>query len=329
MTSVYQLLVVFLLCCNSLQAAEIFVPRELFRIPFGAAKEELGSKIENDHLHIPSDFTIDGVGRFYINDIVKHRVVRYSAFGKYELAYTYPATAKQVFAHADEKGNLWLLISDPKRGVYYGVHDAQGKQLRSAIFSQFNRFRLHVGDDAYARVILSSDKNTEEHLYRFEPDTLLMKRDPAGIPSQTHHRLQAEGGTYFIDQNPQSAKQSEPVQTVTDESRRPVGKIEGRMVYATDAGEVYTRIGRREIRIYSVKGKLKGRVILRGLSSSVATVRFDTLGSLYQLDGIPDRTDADLRVGDAKDDPRTDREDLYYTSNIPGMRLVAWTRERT
>ena len=48
-------------------------------------------------------------------------------------------------------------------------------------------------------------------------------------------------------------------------------------------------MGEREIHVYSVEGSLKGKVILEGLTAACASVRFDSAGNIYELDGIPDQ----------------------------------------
>ncbi len=104
------------------------------------------------------------------------------------MGYSYSTSADQVFAHADSGLNLWLLISDPARGLYYGVYDSHGKRLREGIFSQFNHYQLHVDDNATLHIILSSTKNTTPpQTYIFDEDSLLMKKEniarAAGEPS--------------------------------------------------------------------------------------------------------------------------------------------------
>ena len=95
-----------------------FKSRELFRIPFGTDHQDIGSKIEGGNFIFPRDFTMDAAGHFYVYDTNNHRIARFSQEGKYEIGYAYPATAGQVFAHADSRANLWLLLSDPGRGMW-------------------------------------------------------------------------------------------------------------------------------------------------------------------------------------------------------------------
>src|SRR5690242_4604365 len=90
-----------------------FVGRELFQIPFGKEANQLGAKIEGDNFLAPRDFTMDAAGHFYIYDINNHRIARFTSSGKYEIGYRYPETAQQVFAHADSRENLWLLVTEP------------------------------------------------------------------------------------------------------------------------------------------------------------------------------------------------------------------------
>src|SRR5579872_4844288 len=135
-----------------------FTARELFRIPFGNNRDALGARIDGGNFIFPRDFTLDGAGHFYIYDSNHHRIARFSSEGKYEMGFGYPATARQIFAHADSRQNLWLLVSDPAQGLYYGVYDPAGKRLRAGIFSQFNHFQLHPDDDYTLHVILSSEE---------------------------------------------------------------------------------------------------------------------------------------------------------------------------
>jgi hypothetical protein len=292
------------------QAAAIeFSPKELFRVPFGNDRNTLGARIEGSNFLIPRDFTMDAAGHFYIYDSNHHRIARFSSGGAYEMGIAYPATARQVFAHADAHENLWLLISDPTRGLYYGVYDTRGKRLREGIFAQFNTFRLHVDDDYTLHVIVSSDKNPKTvQTYFFDQESLLMKKETVAPPPEDHHQVHRAGRIYFIDPVPGAGKDSSHhVVQVTDVEHRTVGSLRGDVVYVTDDGEVYTRVGEREIDVYDVKGSLKGKVILEGLAAACAAVRFDSAGNIYELDGIPDK-------------------DRQYSPSMPGMRLIFWER---
>jgi hypothetical protein len=307
-----------------------FVPRELFHVPFGSDRAHLGTKAEGENLQLPADFTRDAVGRFYIYDRVNHRIARFSPVGAFEIGYRFPPTARQVFAHADERQNLWLLVADPARGVFYGVYDQRGKALRSATLAQYNRFRLHVGDDFSLRAMLSHDARPgASQLFRFDSQTMLMTKETIALPPETHHRVKKGDVDYFVDQVPGSSNKegAVPVNRITDRLGGKANEIEGQVVYVTDAGDLYTRVGAREIRIYDVRGVLKGKVTLSGLSFTLASIRFDGAGNIYQLDGIPDKTDEDLR----KEGTSTDRrnwEDRHYTSGMPGMRMILWERRR-
>ena len=103
-------------------ASVTFEPQELFRVPFGTGRDALGARVEGGQFHFPRDFTMDGAGHFYIYDSGNHRVARFSPQGKFEMDFRYIQTAGQVFAHADSRQNLWLLISDPAQGMYFGVY---------------------------------------------------------------------------------------------------------------------------------------------------------------------------------------------------------------
>jgi hypothetical protein len=305
-----------------------FTPRELFRIPFGKERERLGTRIEGGLLLIPREFTMDGAGHFYINDSNKHRIARFSDQGTYEMEFRYLPTARQLFAHADSSQNLWLLISDPAQGTYYGIYDPRGKRLKAGIFSRFNRFRLHLDDNYTLRVILSSDKDPAAwQTYVLDEKSLLMKKENIAPPPENHHQVRRGGRVYFIDQVPGgAAEDAQRVNRVTDEYRRAIADIKGTVIYVTGGGEIYTRVGKREIRVYEADGSLKGKVRLQGLSGACASIRFDPEGNLYLLDGIPDQTDEELRRRVPPVDKREDFEDLHYTSEMPGMRLIQWER---
>src|SRR5450755_4157637 len=104
------ILMVFFVGAGTAMAAQVeFTQRELFRIPFGAEANDLGARIEEGNFLIPRDFTMDGSGHYYVYDSNKHRIARFSSEGAYEMGIRYPATAQQVFAHADAQENLWLL----------------------------------------------------------------------------------------------------------------------------------------------------------------------------------------------------------------------------
>jgi hypothetical protein len=319
------LLLSFALTVKSHGAEAPFTPRELFRVPFGDGRGELGTRVEEGRLIIPRDFTRGESGRFYIDDRVHHKVVRFSPVGAYEMGYRYAETVRQVFAHPDENENLWLLLSDPARGFYCGVYDLRGKLLRSALFSQFDAFRLHVGDDGALRVLTSSSKDAHAgSIYRFDAERLLLKKDVVARPPEDHHRVTRAGAVYFIDRVPGAGSAgAAPVNRIRSASRNRTADIEGTVVYVTERGEVYTRVGPRELRVYDVEGTLLGKARLTGLSS--AAIRFDAAGNLYQLDGIPDVSDEALRQEGTASDPR-DWEDRHYTSKMPGMRLLVWER---
>ena len=84
------------------QAASVsFKPRELFRVPFGDGRAELGAKIDGANFVFPRDFTMDSGGHFYLYDTYHHRIARFTSAGKFEIDYRYLETALQVFAHPD------------------------------------------------------------------------------------------------------------------------------------------------------------------------------------------------------------------------------------
>jgi hypothetical protein len=307
----FGVLVTIFLAGSSSHAEKItFTPKELFRVPFGAGREALRARQEEGNFIFPRDFTMDAAGHFYVNDTNNHRIARFSMEGKYEMGFQYPMTAVQIFSHADSRENLWLLISDPIQGTYYGVYDSRGKSLRSGVFKRFDHYRLHLGDDGTLHVILSSDKNPElTQTYILDEEHLIMKKEAIARPPESHHQVRKNDHVYFVDQVPDGTREdARHVNRVTDESHRNVGDIQGTVIYITGRGEVYTRLGEREIRVYDVNGSLKGKVFLKGLGSSCASIRFDTLGNLYQLDGIPNSVD-------------------QYTSDMPGMRLMQWARD--
>jgi hypothetical protein len=286
-----------------------FAPRELFRIPFGKSRETLAARVQGADFIIPRDFTMDGAGHFYIYDSNNHRIARYSSQGKYEIGFRYPETAKQIFAHADSHENLWLLVSDPVQGTYYGVSDAQGKNLRTAIFSRFDHFNLHLDDDATLHVILTSDKDkSARQTYVMDEETLLMKKENIARPPEDHHQIRRNNRKYSIDQVPDGSKtNADHVNQITDESHKHVADIKGSVIYVTNQGDVYTRVGERELRVYDVDGSLKGKIRLKGLASSCESIRFDSEGNIYQLDGIPD-------------------DKGQYDGQMKGMRLILWER---
>lgn len=292
-----------------LAAEASFAPRELFRIPFGKSREALGARIESGNFLFPRDFTMDGAGHFYIYDSNNHRIARYSSDGKYEVGLAYPATAKQIFAHSDSRLNLWLLISDPIRGMYYGIYDAHGQRLKEAIFSHFNQFRLHLDDDATLHVILSSVNETAVmQTYILDEESLLMKREKIAPPPENHHQVRKSDQVYFIDRVPDGSNDdSRHVNRVTDASHRGVANIKGSVIYVTERGDIYTRMGERVIAVYDVDGTLKGQVRLSGLPSACESIRFDSEGNIYQLDGIPDQAG-------------------HYNAEMVGMRVIRWER---
>jgi hypothetical protein len=298
-------------CARACFAASVtFEPRELFRVPFGQSKDTLGAKIDAGNFIIPRDFSMDGSGHFYIYDPNKHRIVRFSPEGRYQMEFRYLVTAGQVFAHADSRENLWLMISDPAEGMFYGVYDSGGKVLRSGIFSRFNRFRLHVDDDGALHVILSSEKNpASTQTYLFDEKSLLMKKENIAQPPENHHQIRRSDHTYFIDQVPDGSKdESRHVNHITNEAHQKVAAIHGTVVHVSDRGEIYTRAGPCEIAVYDVRGSLTGKVALKGLDSACAAIRFDAYGNIYELDGIPDAAG-------------------QYNSKMPGMRVVVWERQ--
>ncbi len=304
-------IIICLVSANPISAASSlkFSSRELFRIPFGTAPQTLGSKIENGNFIIPRDFTIDGAGHFYLYDTNNHRIARFSYEGKYEAGFRYPSSADQVFAHADAHENLWLLVSDPVRGIFYGVYDPHGKRIKEGIFSKFQRFRLYVDDESTLHIILSSKApGSEQRTYIFDEDTLLMKKEKVAAPPEDHHQVRKSDHVFFVDRVPDGSKQeSVHVNRVTDENHHDVASIKGSILYVTARGEIYTRVGERQLNIYDVDGSLKGKVMLEGLAGALESIRFDSDGNLYVLDGIPD--------------PKG-----HYTAEMPGMRLLVWER---
>lgn len=308
-------------------ASLVFSPRELFRVPFGKAKPTLGARVDGGNFLFPRDFTMDGQGHFFIYDTNNHRIARFSSEGTFEMEFRYLPTAQQMFAHTDSRQNLWLLLSDPGRGMYYGVYDSQGKPLRQGLFSRYNHFRLHLDDSYTLHVILSSAKEpAAAQSFIFDEDSFLMKKENVARPPENHHQVRKSDHVYFIDQMPDGSKEdAHHMNRITDEFHRPVAAIKGTVIYVTEQGEVYTRVGTREIDVYDVKGSLKGKVVLKGLRSACASIRFDSTGNIYELDGIPEPSNATSR----ESDPETneDAEDLHYTLHMVGMRLIKWERQ--
>jgi hypothetical protein len=306
-------MVVLLMGTMPIEAAKMkFSERELFRIPFGNEKTALGAKVEAGNFLIPRDFSRDLGGHIYINDSNKHRIVRFSPAGQYELSLEYPASAHQVFAQPDGLGNLWLLISDPTRGFYYGVYDSRGKRLREGVFIQYNHFRLHVDDARVLHVILSHSKRpSETHLFYLDQETFLLKKVKAAKPPEEHHRITHLERSYYIDPVPSDAKTDADRRTkITDDQRESEKTIKGRVVYVTDQNEIYTRVGDCQMEIYNLEGSHKGSIKLEGLPSACASARFDPEGNIYLLDGIRDASDR-------------------YSPEMPGMRLLVWVRDAT
>ncbi len=293
------------------QAASLeFKSRELFQIPFGTDKESLGAKVQDGNFLLPRDFSVDANGRFYINDSNKHRVIRVSPRGEYRMGISYPASAEQVFAQPDGLGNLWLLISDPVRGFYYGVYDGDGKKLREGVFAQYNKFRLHVDDARVLNVMLSNKKKPQDvHTYFLDPESFLLKKIAVAPPPEEHHTVVKLERSYYIDPVPTHAtNDSERRMKITDKTRQSVEEIRGRVVYVTEQSEIYTRVGDCQFEIYDVTGSKKGQVTLKSLPAVCAGVRFDPQGNIYLLDGTPDASGK-------------------YSADMPGMRLMVWERK--
>jgi hypothetical protein len=304
-------------------ASVTFTPRELFRVPFGTTRETVSAKIEGGNLIIPRGFTMDEDGHFYIYDSNNHRIARFSAHGRFEMEFRYVPTAEQVFAHPDSRQNLWMLVSDHARGTYYGIFDAHGKRVRDALFSRFNHFQLHVEDDYTLHAILSSDWDPAIQTYFFDEGALRLKKLDVARPPDQHHQVRKSGHVYFVDAMPgASAEPAGHSARIRDEVHHGVADIQGVVIYATPAGEIYTRVGSREIRVYEVDGTLRGKIMLEGLRSACAAIRFDSDGNMYELDGIPDLTNEQVTPANAE----ADREDLRYTASMPGMRLIQWQR---
>jgi len=289
-------------------ASVAFTPRELFRVPFGAQRGALGARVADGNFSFPRDFTLDDAGHFYIYDIHKHRIARYSSQGQFEIGFNYPDTASQTFAHTDSRQNLWLLISDPGRGIYYGVYNPRGKRLREGIFSQYSRFRLHLDDDHLLHIILSARHRPGTPSFIFDEVSLLMKKENIGPPPEDHHQILKGNRRFYIDAVPGASRDaSRRVNRVTNEAHRGVAEIPGAVLYITDAGEVYTRRGDCEVDVYEADGAFKGKVALTGLASVCSAIRFDSDGNIYELDGIPDAAN-------------------HYTPDMPGMRVLVWER---
>jgi hypothetical protein len=281
-------------------------PQELFRIAFGPDRAELGAQVQGANFSFPRDFSMDTAGRFYIYDTIKHRIARYSHLGIFQMSLAYPVTARQVFAHADAHDNLWLLVADPGRGIFYGVYDAHGKILRQAVFAQFNQFRFHLDDDYVLHLILSSAQSPAvTQTFLFDEDRLLLKREMIARPPEDHHRVVQQDRRFYIDAVPGTSRGGQAVNRITDESHRTVAEIEGKVVYITAAGDVYTRTSECRLNRYDVAGHLRDRLNLTGLPSSCAALRFDPAGAIYQLDGIPE-------------------PDGQYTPRMAGMRVIVW-----
>ena len=126
--------------------------------------------------------------------------------------------------------------------------------------------------------------------------------------SENHHQVRKSDRLYFMDQVPGAAHDgAHSVTRITDDAHRNVADIQGSVIYMTGLGDVYTQVGDREIRVYDVNGRLKGKVMLEGLPSACAAIRFDPSGNIFELDGIPDASGR-------------------YAADMPGMRLIEYER---
>jgi hypothetical protein len=301
----------FLLLVPTVAPAALFSAQELFQIPFTPERDGLGARVEGGQFSYPKDFTIDETGRFYIYDSKKHRVARYSPAGRFEIGFNYPETARQVFAHADSHDNLWLLISDPQRGLYYGVYDPRGKRLRDGLFAQFDHFRLHLDDEYGLHLILSSSKAPSPgQMFYFDESTLLMKKEKSAPPPPEHHQIRKKDEVFYIDAVPGgSTGNAPPMSRVSNRNHQPVAQIQGSVIYVTTHDEVYTRVRDCQINVYNVTGSLIGQLKLPGLPSACHSIRFRPNGDIYQLDGLPNAVGA-------------------YTPEMTGMRMLRWERTR-
>lgn len=304
-----RMLLLIWVACPGLASQIEFSSRELFRLPFGTSKQALGVKVEGGNLLIPRDFSLDAQGHFYITDTHKHRIMRVSSSGAYEMGIVYPPSAEQVFAQPDGQGNLWLLISDPRQGFYYGVYDQKGKRLREGVFAQYNRFRLHVDDAHVLHVILSNTKTPQDaSFYYLDQETYLLNKVKVARPPEEHHQVNHLAKSYFIDPVPAgSVSDADRKMRITNEKREEVGTLRGRVVYVTDQGEIYTRVADCDLEIYSVEGARLGKVRLDALPAACASARFDGQGNIYVLDGVPNA------AGE-------------YAADMSGLRLNVWER---
>jgi len=296
-------------CALPLGAATLtFQPRELFRVPFGKNRDTLAARVDGGNLIIPRGFTMDQVGHFFLYDLNNHRIARFSDHGRFEMEFKYVPTARQVFAHPDGQQNLWMLVSDPERGAFYGVYSPTGKRLREGLFTKYNHFDFHVDDDGRLRVTLSAaSAAVPSQAFVLDETTLLMKKLNAARPPESHHEIRKNDRVYSVDPVPGGMSGSVPVARIRDDAHHGVADIVGTVIYTTAGGDIYTRVGPRELRVYAVDGALKGRVQLVGLPASCASIRFDAEGNIYELDGIPDA-------------------DGQYGESMPGMRLLQWQR---
>src|SRR5262249_40861512 len=149
----------------------------------------------------------------------------------------------------------------------------------------------------------SKNSHTPAQTYFLDENSFLLKKENVAPPPEDHHRLVKSDRVFFIDAVPNGAQDdARRVNRVTDESHHSVADIQGSVIYVTGRGEIYTRVGEREVRVYNVNGSQLGKIELEGLSSACASIRFDSDGSIYELDGIPD-------------------QEGHYTAAMPGMRL--------
>ena len=231
--------------CGIGRAAVAFTPRELFQIPFGADPKALGARVESGQFLFPRLFTMDGAGHFYIYDSIHHRIARYAGDGRYEMEFRYPETARQIFAHPDSRENLWLLISDPSQGMFYGVYDARGKRLNAGIFSRFNDFHLHLDDDGLLHVTLSSNKDAASvKTYVLDEKSLLMKKENIAPPPEDHHEVRAGQRLFYVDAIPGAKQNAQSAARITDQTHHTVAEIKGTVIYVTQQGELYREWGR-------------------------------------------------------------------------------------
>jgi len=304
-----------------------YIPRELFEVRFGTQSYQLGRNVREGEFNGPLRFIVGENEHFYIDDLSNTRVAEYDNMGKFLTAFVFPSSdqIKEIVLDADE--HLWIIAeNDIKQMFNYLVYDKHGQLLKASDLPvDLNVIRsFRTSNNRFITCFSHAErpsggayKETSEKSTCFRIDSIQLVLEPINLENFGHSG-DALG-------NPESrldfSATPRPRIFVSNGSMKK--SLSGILRIAKD-GRMFKQRSLREFEVYNSSCDLEVTTLIGGFSHTGKFI--DANGDIYQMDYMPDVSDAMLKP--MTHIPSTqDVEDLHYSVDMPGIRMIKWERK--